>query len=126
MAAAAGVVVAVRLGLFTCPYRLVVRATEGLARVPAWLPSQSATRIGQRVQRISARTPAATCLVQALAAFVLLAWHGRPSTIRYGVRRVSGELEAHAWVEHDGVIVVGGPTVTQFVRLDTSVLPDAR
>ena len=52
--------------------------------------------------------PGATCLTpQALAAQLLLARAGYPSSLRMGARRRDGVLEAHAWLE-DGERVVYG------------------
>lgn len=44
-----------------------------------------------------------TCLVRALALQWSLARHGITSELRVGVRKVDGRLDAHAWVERDGV-----------------------
>ena len=53
------------------------------------------------------------CLVEALAARELLALRGISSTVRFGVTRAGAThdgatLTAHAWLEHDGAVVVGG------------------
>ena len=59
----------------------------------------------------SARFPPATCLVQALAAGVMLRRRGLACRLRLGVRTRAGaggaRLEAHAWVECDGRIAIG-------------------
>ena len=53
--------------------------------------------------------PAATCLTQALAAQVLLSRLGHPASLRIGVSRdEAGEFQAHAWVECQGRVVIGG------------------
>jgi hypothetical protein len=53
---------------------------------------------------------AATCLVQAFAGQALLRREGYSSELRIGVaRQADAELKAHAWVESDGMIVLGGP-----------------
>ena len=49
--------------------------------------------------------PHSTCLGISLALWHLLRWQGIDSTIRVGTRKTSGEFEAHAWVECDGVAV---------------------
>jgi len=62
------------------------------------------------VAAVAARCPLATCLVQALAADVILRRRGLTSELRIGVR-VRGNcdvpLEAHAWVECGGAVVTG-------------------
>lgn len=63
--------------------------------------------IGQTVSRVARRIPQASCLTQAIAARLLLARRGHKSALRFGGKQVDGELEAHAWVEVEGVIVVG-------------------
>jgi hypothetical protein len=64
-----------------------------------------------------------TCLMNALAAEALFAQHGHPVLLRIGVAHESGGFAAHAWLEQDGEIVVGGPAsvveqYTAFSRLD--------
>jgi hypothetical protein len=58
---------------------------------------------GRRLARTS------RCLTEALALWVLLRRNGHDGTIRIGVARedVDG-FEAHAWLESDGTILVGG------------------
>jgi hypothetical protein len=52
--------------------------------------------------------PHATCLPQALAAASLLAHAGHEAELHIGVKKnTKGKLEAHAWVESAGRIVVG-------------------
>jgi Transglutaminase-like superfamily len=52
--------------------------------------------------------PTATCLAQALAGQTLLAQQGEPAVLRIGVaKNEAGKLEAHAWVESQGRIVIG-------------------
>ena len=68
----------------------------------------SANRIAWAVSVASRYVPAATCLPQALAARVLLKQQGYPARLHIGVAKgEGGQLEAHAWVESQGRIVVG-------------------
>jgi aryl-alcohol dehydrogenase-like predicted oxidoreductase len=48
------------------------------------------------------------CLPQALALRWLLAREGMPAMVVIGVRKDAGALEAHAWVELDG-LALGEP-----------------
>ncbi|MBI5411081.1 MAG: lasso peptide biosynthesis B2 protein, partial [Nitrospirae bacterium] len=58
------------------------------------------------------------CLVQALATQGLLARHGNPACVRIGVANdEDGRFKAHAWVECDGTIVIGGVGVSQYTAL---------
>jgi hypothetical protein len=49
------------------------------------------------------------CLVRALVAEVALATPLEPVRVTIGVRRVAGELQAHAWVERCGRLIIGDP-----------------
>jgi hypothetical protein len=63
--------------------------------------------------------PAATCLTRALAGLVLLTQHGEPALLQIGVvKNEAGKLEAHAWVENRGRIVIGAaPELLRYTRL---------
>jgi heme/copper-type cytochrome/quinol oxidase subunit 2 len=51
--------------------------------------------------------PRATCLVQALAGYILFSKYGYSTSIKIGVLTENGEFEAHAWLEHDEKVVLG-------------------
>jgi hypothetical protein len=68
----------------------------------------SADRIAWAVSVASRYVPAATCLPQALAVRMLLQQQGYPARLHIGVAKgEGGQLEAHAWVESEGRVVVG-------------------
>lgn len=46
-----------------------------------------------------------SCLAESLTLWWLLARQGIPSEIRIGVRKQISNLEAHAWVESDGIVL---------------------
>jgi hypothetical protein len=59
-----------------------------------------------------------SCLTQALGAQVLLARHGYPALIHIGVtRREQGQFQAHAWVESEGRVIIGGTGLERFATL---------
>jgi Transglutaminase-like superfamily len=65
------------------------------------------------------------CLAQALAAHLLLVRRGFPAQLRVGVARGErGQVEAHAWVESDHRVVVGG-SVTELARYTPLLALDA-
>ncbi len=68
--------------------------------------TQRRIRAFERVgHRLFPRNP---CLTEALVVHRLLRRKGYPSELRIGVRKVSqSDLEAHAWVEHRGEVVIG-------------------
>lgn len=51
-----------------------------------------------------------TCLRRALALQRLLALHGVPAELRFGVQKENGGLTAHAWLEYQG-LPIGEPEV---------------
>lgn len=53
-----------------------------------------------------------TCLVNAIAAQSLLAAYGFQSQLHIGVTCRQGAFAAHAWVERDNEIVIGGPAAS--------------
>lgn len=52
---------------------------------------------------------AATCLRQSLLVWWLLRRRGVDARLQLGVRRTQGAVDAHAWVELDGVALAPGP-----------------
>lgn len=99
----------VRLGLLLFPFRWFYQRP---ARQPAAFqrPPFPAPRIAAAVETAGRCVPGATCLVQALAGRHLLARYGYPSTLRLGVARgrEKDTLLAHAWLEWQGRVLLGG------------------
>lgn len=54
-----------------------------------------------------------TCLSQALATEALFLHYGYDPVVRLGVMRRNGNFQAHAWVELDNRIIIGGPAMVQ-------------
>ncbi|HUP25882.1 MAG TPA: lasso peptide biosynthesis B2 protein [Thermoanaerobaculia bacterium] len=59
------------------------------------------------------RLVGARCLERAVLLQTILRRHGAPANLRIGVRRNAGELQAHAWVELQGVPLAEPPTVRE-------------
>jgi hypothetical protein len=118
---AALLLAAIRLGLILLPYRKLRGLVDRLARVSPrrhLAPPASPERIALAVTRASRAVPGATCLPQALAAKVLLERRGHPARVRVGIGRAEGApLLAHAWVESEGRIVLGGGDLTRYTPL---------
>lgn len=98
---------AVRIGLWALPFRVLFGIT---ARSPA-KPERtnlSEERIVWAVKTASGYVPSATCLTQAMAARVLLSVYGYGADLRIGVARESHRLKAHAWLEKEGRVLIGG------------------
>ena len=102
-----GTVAAIRLGMWLLPFSALRRRLECPVRPIAQpLPPE---RIAWSVEVAGRYVPAATCLTLALATRLLLRQHSHDSELRIGVARsASGTFEAHAWVEFEGRVIIGG------------------
>jgi hypothetical protein len=113
---------AVRLGLWLLPFQTVRRLIAKFSP-PKPISSKEATpdveRIPWAITVASRYVPTATCLTQALAGQILLAQHGEPALLQIGVaKNEAGNLQAHAWVESQGRIVIGAsPELFRYTRL---------
>src|SRR5207249_10095246 len=109
LVAAVLLVVAARLSLRLCPYRVVRRLAARLARPTARLRAPAAV-IALAVAAAGRRVPGGrNCLAQALAAHVLLGRHGHASRLRLGVARGDdGEVAAPGWEGIDDAGLGGG------------------
>jgi Transglutaminase-like superfamily len=102
----------IRLGLWLLPFRVIRK----LVARPKWCDTPSSMPASGLVDRIvwavtvaSRYVPLATCLTQAFVTKLLLARYGCYSILRIGVARSeSGRFQAHAWVESNGKVVIGG------------------
>jgi hypothetical protein len=107
------VTIGMRTALATIPIRRLLQIVERpvnprLARldreterrVVAWAAAVAGKRL----------FPDRPCLTQALVVKLLFSRRGLDATLRIGVRKVNDEIAAHAWVESDGHIVIGGRT----------------
>lgn len=118
-------VAATRLGLWLLPFRTLRHLLDSLTR-PAPTGGQAAPeRVAWAVSVASRYIPAATCLTQALATQALLGRRGHRSRLRIGVAKAErGQLEAHAWVELEGNVVIGGAQdIAQYAVLPILEVP---
>jgi Transglutaminase-like superfamily len=120
---ALGVVAWVRIRLTVSRFPAVDRLTNERPIRPAVGPHPPA-RIGSTVAAVSAFVPGASCLTQALATRVLLADEGHSSRLRLGMARIEGRLQAHAWLESEGAVVVGGAGHEQFAPFESAPSPN--
>ena len=103
---------AITLGLRVLSFQTLQTFLAGTTRKAARShhPDQpSPEHIARAVTVASRFLPAATCLPQALAVRELLKRQGYPANLHIGVTKgKGGQLEAHAWVESEGRVVIGG------------------
>jgi Transglutaminase-like superfamily len=101
----------IRLGLRTLPFETLRKLLGRLARTGATRESGDAAgdRTVWAIEAAGRQFPGiGTCLTQALASHVLLGRRGCKANLRIGVARDSnGEFVAHAWLEKDGVVLIG-------------------
>ncbi len=114
--------VVVRVGMWVIPLRdLLRRLPQTPEERDDWRGSHAlpAEQIAWAIRVVSRYLPGTmNCLVQALAAQAMLARRGHPSCVRIGVAKdEGGQLKAHAWVECEGKIVIGGVGVPQYTAL---------
>jgi hypothetical protein len=105
---------AIRIGLIVLPFKTLRRTLDRLAG-----NSKSRTTIDPDYQsRVVWATNSASryvlpdkpCLTQALTVQLLLRRKGIPTQLRIGVMKDEEKnLQAHAWVESEGDVVIGGP-----------------
>ncbi len=115
----------VRVGLWLLPFEILRRhlTRTGQAAAQSMQPvSVSPEKIAWALTVASRYVPGAgSCLVQALAAQVLLERQGHPASLHIGVAKAEeNQFEAHAWVESQGKVVVGGEELERYTRLVAS------
>lgn len=106
----------VRFGLYLFPFHKMVRLVnyigqrEGANKVQE---SQYQEMVARTVQRASRYLFGKNnCLTQALTSQLILKRHGIDAKLRIGVQKnEKGVMQAHAWVENDGSVVIGGGAV---------------
>lgn len=80
-------------------------------------PALSVTRLAQAV-RVTARfVPASSCLTRAYTGRILLARYRIPAFVHVGVRKVSGTMESHAWLEASGQVCMGDYELSSYTQL---------
>jgi len=99
------------LGLRIVHYARLRRVLDRYAAARSTrVPPGATERIRRAIAAVARGRPSATCLVQALAADVMLRRRGVACELCIGVRILPDTrmpLEAHAWVECDGAVAVG-------------------
>lgn len=93
-----------------------------IERLRAWTGhlrtgTRPADRIIWAVRTAARRVPGATCLCSALALQRLLSSEGHRSQVHIGVARDITGFIAHAWLVHDGAVVIGEEEHERYTRL---------
>lgn len=118
--------VAMRFGLWTLPYTRVRVIADWMtahgrtsSRTNASDTKPSREKIAWAVATASRIVPGGSnCLVRAMATEIILKRYGYASTLKIGVAKpAAGQFEAHAWLESDGIVVIGDFQLDRFVPL---------
>ena len=120
---------AIKLGLKLLPFRTVRHLLSGISESRLRLRKSdrcSIERVVWAVELAGRLAPrASTCLTQALTAQVLLLRRDHPALVHIGTVKAEGRtIQAHAWVESGGEVVIGGHELEQYTWL--TVLEGAR
>jgi Transglutaminase-like superfamily len=113
---------AMRLGLWLMPFRtllkLLAKISQPSDRLQVTNPV-SVRKIAWAVNAVSRYMPGVKCLARALTTQVLMNRYGHSSELRIGVAKgETGILEAHAWIEYQGLVVIGNLTdLSRFMPL---------
>lgn len=100
----------IRLGLWLLPFQTLCRRLNRyvLDNDLQATDTESVRKVVWGVREASRYVPAATCLTQALVTWIFLRQLGQSSDLRIGVTKdLQGQLEAHAWVQVGGKIIIG-------------------
>ena len=106
---------AVRVLLWIAPYRWI--EARFLPATSSNTEPVSPEEIALAVTRASKLVPFPTCLTQALAGGFLIRRAGRHAAIHFGVAKGSAGFKAHAWLESDGRILIGGREAAAYLPL---------
>ena len=118
---------AMRAAMWTLTFARVSHIADAMSRptrIRARGDRPSPDRIAWAVRVASRIVPdGSNCLVRALATGIMLKRYDYPSELKIGVMKpVDGRLEAHAWLESGGIVVIGDFQLGRYVPL---VAPDA-
>jgi len=101
-------VAAVRIALWTLPFRWVRLVVGRKRAVSPELATIRVEHLAWAVQAAARRIPGASCLTQALSLQYLMTLAGHDAEVHIGVAKDAARgFEAHAWVEHGGAILLG-------------------
>lgn len=105
---------ATQLALRLLPFRWVYQWIKHASQPPAGQGEKAAVDAGLICATVNKSgrhfLGIDSCFPQALVGEMLLERNGHPAVLRIGViKQPDGDLKAHAWVERNGEVVIGGP-----------------
>jgi hypothetical protein len=115
------VVSIVRLGLWIFPFPTIMRTLKRLKsrRLRASCALHTIERLTWAVRVASRYVPQATCLTQGISGKLLIeSCIDRDVGLQIGVRlNEQKRIEAHAWIECEGEVVLGGESASSFTPI---------
>jgi hypothetical protein len=100
------IIAVVRIALTLGSHRAVLKAIPANVMIAA--PDPLVWRAARAVSTMARLIPKATCLTQALALQLILAYRGYASELRIGVKHDESGISAHAWLLSNDRIAIGG------------------
>jgi Transglutaminase-like superfamily len=101
----------IRMGLFVLPFKSLLTLVNNMKLTNSVRHTNNrilSNRITWAIEKASRYVPFTTCLSKAFALQVLFSKQGYSSFLRIGISKNENEqLEAHAWVECKGQVVMG-------------------
>ena len=109
----------VEAGLRLLPLRTLARILQGRRRAPRAsgrrVSAEHASRCVDRAARLDPFR--ATCLKKSLVLYALLSRRGLEVELFIGAAKTGGKLDAHAWLQHQGRVITGGPATGRYAPL---------
>ena len=113
----------VRLGLFLLPFKTLQKLLSAISQIKTKSNEVDLTNLGKIVGSVNLSSRymplGVKCLARALTTQVLMSQYGYLPQLKIGVAKgEQGKLEAHAWVEYQGKLVIGYlPDLSRFIPL---------
>lgn len=90
--------------------------------------SRASVRAAEVARLVAAAARHGLCQASCLPVALTLGWflhrQGIPTDLRVGVRKVAARLEAHAWIEHQGIPLIDTPEVhDRFAAFEPVIAP---
>jgi hypothetical protein len=101
----------IRVALWLFPFRKIydwtIHFREGRTGDRP-LDGKAVYKVVWAVSAAAKRVPRATCLTQALATQIMLGRRGHRTSLQLGLMKSAvGKVNAHAWLERDGKVLIG-------------------
>jgi hypothetical protein len=118
--------VVMRVALRTISFTSIRRYVESRSGSSAIADVDWPRAVRRAGQRAARTLPGSSCLARSLVGELLLRQGGHPATLRIGVAALPmtdplgttrADLEAHAWVESDGLLVAGDGDLDRYTEL---------